>query len=75
MKCTLSTEDIILVEKILENWTHPQAFLQYMVSTSESFRWRSLQAWNLLPTRIRQIANIEAFKKHLKVWIKENLDI
>ena len=41
----------------------------------KSFRWRSLQAWNLLPTRIRQITNIEAFKKNLKVWIKDNLDI
>ena len=41
----------------------------------KSFRWRSIQAWNSLPTRIRDMTNIEVFKKHLKEWVQENLDV
>ena len=41
----------------------------------KSFRWQSIQAWNSLPVRIRQIENVQVFKKHLKHWIKENLEV
>ena len=41
----------------------------------KSFRWRSIQAWNSLPTRIRNVENLQVFKRYLKDWIRENLDI
>ena len=39
-----------------------------------SFRWRAMQQWNDLPFKIRNLNPIE-FKKHVKMWIKENIPI
>ena len=40
-----------------------------------SFRWRSLQIWNQLPSNIIQIDNIVEFKSKLKIWIRMHVDI
>jgi len=40
-----------------------------------SYRWRSVQSWNVLPHEIKSIKNDVQFKKSLKVWIMENIDI
>ena len=40
-----------------------------------SYRWRSVQSWNILPYEIKSIKNDVQFKKSLKVWIMGNIDI
>ena len=34
-----------------------------------SFTYRGINEWNLLPERIRESENIGSFKKEVKVWI------
>ena len=40
-----------------------------------SYRWRSVQSWNILTYKIKSIKNDVQFKKSLKVWIMGNIDI
>ena len=40
-----------------------------------SFRWRSVECWNVLPSSIKSIENDNQFKKSLKEWIRENIGI
>ena len=40
-----------------------------------SYRWRSVQQWNMLPTDVKTIKNVLQFKKSLKQWIIKNIDI
>ena len=37
-----------------------------------SFRWRSVKYWNQLPWQLRQLTNLEEFKRKLKIWVQEN---
>ena len=38
-----------------------------------SFKWRSVRNWNLLPVQLRQMENLAKFKTALKTWVKENV--
>ena len=40
-----------------------------------NFTYKSVKQWNELPVKIRQSTTLTTFKKDLKVWIKENIDI
>ena len=39
----------------------------------KSFSFRGAIQWNTLPSSIRSITNIGAFKRTLRIWIKENI--
>ena len=41
----------------------------------KSFMLRATCSYNQLPANIRQAANIEAFKKKLKIWVSENIPL
>ena len=41
--------------------------------TEKSFMPRATVNYNLLPTSIRQIETVEAFKEKLKAWVSENV--
>ena len=43
--------------------------------TEKSFMQRATVNYNLLPTSVRQIQKMEAFKKKLKIWVAENIAI
>ena len=43
--------------------------------TKKSFMNRATCNYNQLPTYIRQVASIEAFKKKLKIWVSENIPV
>ena len=43
--------------------------------TEKSFMNRATVSFNQLPTELRQIPKIEAFKKKLKVWVLENVKV
>ena len=43
--------------------------------TQDSFKWRSLHQYNLLPLEIRSATSINKFKKLAKNWIMENIPI
>ena len=40
-----------------------------LLVTEQAFRWRSALEWNNIPLNIRQIENVDNFKKNLKKWI------
>ena len=40
-----------------------------------SFRWRAVRSWNMLPLSLREVTNISKFKRDLKHWIMENVEI
>ena len=40
-----------------------------------SFRWRTVQSWNQLPASIRQIRSLLDFKRKLKTWIREHIEV
>ena len=42
---------------------------------SASFCYRGALTYNTVPQNIRQIENIDTFKKHLKKWTMENVEI
>ena len=39
----------------------------------QSFRWRSVQFWNMVPFEIKSTNSMVKFKKSLKLWITENI--
>ena len=39
----------------------------------KSFKFRGACAWNELPSSLRSLPNIGAFKKGVKTWIKDNI--
>ena len=41
----------------------------------QSFRWRSVQFWNMVPSEIKSIYSMVKFKKSLKLWTTENIGI
>ena len=41
----------------------------------KSYRWRSVNCWNMVPSEIKSIKNIALFKKSLKLWISQNVSI
>ena len=41
----------------------------------QSFRWRSVEMWNKLPVEIKSKKNIQEFKKSLKAWISQHINI
>ena len=41
----------------------------------QSFRWRSVEMWNRLPSEIKSKKNLSQFKKSLKLWIIQNINI
>ena len=41
----------------------------------QSFRWRSVEMWNRLPSEIKSKKNLSQFKKSLKPWIIQNINI
>ena len=43
--------------------------------TRGGFRWQAAFYYNRLPKEIRQMETLDIFKKHLKTWIQENMDI
>ena len=43
--------------------------------TEKSFRWRASKLWNNLPLELKQSKTLIIFKKSLKIWIKENIQI
>ena len=40
-----------------------------------SFRWRVVRSWNMLPLELREVKNILKFKKELKQWVENNVEI
>ena len=44
-------------------------------TSSKSFMIRSAATWNTLPPTIRNIMKLNTFKKRLKEWTRENIDI
>ena len=42
-----------------------------LLTTSNNYRWKSIENWNQLPDYIRQENSIKRFKIQLKNWIKE----
>ena len=46
-----------------------------MSLSGKSFLVRSAGMWNAIPTDIRNIRQVEGFKKCLKSWIKSNVEI
>ena len=40
-----------------------------------SYRWRSVRSWNLLPREMRELDNVSEFKKQLKIWVRDNVEI
>ena len=40
-----------------------------------SFRWRAADAYNSVPKSIRDMGDLAVFKKALKTWIQENIEI
>ena len=43
--------------------------------TEKSFMQRATVSFNLLPTSLRQVRKIDVFKKKLKVWVSENIQL
>jgi hypothetical protein len=43
--------------------------------SSKSFMVRSTSTWNMLPPSIRSIKKLDLFKRKLKQWIKDSIDI
>ena len=43
--------------------------------TKQSFVYRSLLEWNLLPAEIRKMEKLEKFKQALKTWIQINVEV
>ena len=43
--------------------------------TEKSFMQRATLSFNLLPTSLRQVRKIDVFKKKLKVWVSENIQL
>ena len=43
--------------------------------TTSSFRWRGLQSFNRLPFELRTERKLEKFKKEVKKWISNNIEI
>jgi hypothetical protein len=41
----------------------------------DSFRWRSVDMFNLLPLEIRNMSNLRKFKSASKDWIKQNIGL
>ena len=41
----------------------------------KSYRWRSVDCWNMVPVEIKSIKYAVQFKKSLKVWISQNISI
>ena len=41
----------------------------------DSFRWRSIQDYNLLPLAIRSTSPFLKFKRLVKTWISENIPL
>ena len=39
-----------------------------------SFKWRSVRCWNLLPYELRHCEDILNFKKSLKTWVQDNIN-
>ena len=42
---------------------------------SASFCYRGALTYNIVPQNIRQITNIDTFKKQLKTWIMSNIEV
>ena len=55
--------------KVLSNIRRPSTLAM------RSYRWRSVEWWNLLPLEIKCEKNVVHFKKSLKVWIRQNINI
>ena len=43
--------------------------------TTGSFRWRGIQSFNKLPFDLRTEIRLEKFKKEVKKWISNNIEI
>ena len=60
----------------LRSATNQLISINYNLSLSRgSFFYRAAKIFNSLPGHIKQIKTIPTFKKHLKIWIKENIAI
>ena len=42
-----------------------------LLLTTNSFRWRTTERWNMLPDHLRTEMSISRFKKGVKKWLKE----
>ena len=40
-----------------------------------SFKWRSVRFWNMLPPELRQLEDQMEFKRKLKIWVQQNVKI
>ena len=43
--------------------------------TKESFRWRAAMHYNQLPLEIRELGNLQHFKKEAKAWVKSSVSL
>ena len=50
-------------------------FMSKLEITEKSFMNRSTVSYNKLPAELRKISKLEVFKKKLKVWVLENVNI
>ena len=54
--------------KVVSNIRRPSTFAM------KSYRWRSVEYWNMLPLKIKCEKNVHSFKKSLRIWIHQNID-
>ena len=40
-----------------------------------SWRWRAAKYWSELPLPLRSIAKVSSFRRKLRIWVKENVEI
>jgi hypothetical protein len=46
-----------------------------MSISKKSFMVRSTVMWNSIPLSLRAMQNLETFKKNLKIWTRQNVEL
>ena len=60
----------------LRSVTNEDIPINYNLALSRgSFFYRAAKLYNALPIAIKRCATIPTFKKHLKQWVKNNVDV